>query len=109
MIRENLLFRGVKLLLSVVYLSTLTYIVFFARRRQGITRRYLNLVPIERTVAQFYWIGSAQGGRYNFYTNFFGNILLFIPLPMILMNYLKIDRWKPAVLTAFTVSCIIEL
>ncbi len=100
--------RTLKLALTIIYLFTLTYIVFFARRRKSITRRYLNLIPIRKTISEYEVISQHSWSWYNFYSNLIGNVLLFMPMAIVIMNYGRTERRKWAIGISFLISCCIE-
>ena len=48
-------------------------------------------------------------GRFNYYSNLLGNIILFIPIPFVLAWYFKMNRFLPILFTGFLISLSIEL
>jgi glycopeptide antibiotics resistance protein len=97
-----------KCFLFVLYTFTVTYIVFFARRRHIIVwyDGLVNLIPLQRTIEAYQ---SEATGRWNFFSNFFGNILLFAPLPFFLTNLFKIVKEKYILTIGLFVSVLIEV
>jgi len=95
--------------LSFCYLSALLYIVFFARRRDKITDRSLNIIPIKKTINNFSGINiNNQKQVYHFFENFLGNIFLFIPLPFVLVLFLPFKNLKLILITSILTSILIE-
>lgn len=109
--KGNIYFAFLKYILSIMYFGTLIYIVFFARRRKGITQleidTYTNLIPV-RNMLQSFSNSNTMDMKWYFYTNLIGNILLFIPYPIIfilLFNYEKIFK---VLLIGVVFSIVIE-
>ena len=93
--------------LFLFYSAILIYLVFFARRRRHLNIRYLNLVPIKNSLYDYRHIAAI--GTFNYYTNLFGNVLLFIPLPFVLDFLFNKTRFSTIMLIGFLLSLGIEL
>lgn len=108
----NLLHRLMKLtraFVALIYGLTLSYLVFFARRRRHLDERILNVVPIKHTALSYRWLDhSSFKDLFNFYSNLIGNILLFIPLPLILASVLHVASIRKIMLVAVSISLFIE-
>ncbi|WP_157887202.1 VanZ family protein [Hymenobacter sp. PAMC 26628] len=78
-----------------LYVGAAVYIVFFARRRQDLvwSPRLVNLVPLVNTFRSYQ--DMAYIGGWNYWSNVFGNVALFIPLPPLLAGAtgLQSRRW----------------
>lgn len=98
--------------LSVSYFSLLTYIVFFARRRKGLIWHdtFVNLTPGVRTIKAYHHLSEMPArGQWDFYSNLFGNILLFMPLPFILIILCRITSKTKIIALGACLSVLIEL
>lgn len=104
--RHSLVVRVAKTLFPLVYSGFLLYAVFFARRRRHLTTRYLNLVPLKKVLLDYRYM--ADMGAFNYYTNLFGNVMLFIPIPFLLGIYFKMTRFLTVLCTGFLISLSIE-
>ncbi|MEO6915544.1 MAG: VanZ family protein [Chitinophagaceae bacterium] len=94
---------------SIFYFLTFFYIVFLARRRRHMTGRYTNLVPFEGTIANYHELNPANSSQvYNFYTNLYGNIILFIPFSIILLWLFRVRNKLKVLFYGFLVSVSIE-
>lgn len=103
--------KAIKWLLSISYFSLLTYVVFFARRRKGLVWHdsYLNLVPLRRTINSYHQLSLMPSeGQFDFYSNLFGNIILFMPLPFILIVLFRITNKMHVLLIGAGLSILIE-
>lgn len=98
--------RILKIALSTFYFIILTYIVFFARRRRHSYNHALNLVPF-KVFTDFK--NNSGAGTYNYYSNLIGNIILFLPYPIILILVFKIHKLSAILLLTITLSFSIEL
>jgi glycopeptide antibiotics resistance protein len=81
-------------LAAVLYTALLLYIVFFARRRAGLvwSPQLVNLKPLITTIHRRHYM--AEIGVVNYWTNIFGNIALFIPLPVLVASLSRLrNRW----------------
>jgi glycopeptide antibiotics resistance protein len=102
--------RFLKWSFSCIYFLVLIYLVFFLGRRKHLTIRYLNIIPLRNTYIE--WLGINYSHRrevVSFYSNFVGNILLFIPFSVILMSAFKNLNIKGVLLIALITSFSIEL
>lgn len=102
--------RFLKWSFSCVYFLVLIYLVFFLGRRKNLTIRYLNIMPLRNTYIE--WLSINYSNRrevLSFYSNFVGNILLFIPFSVILMLATKNIGVKGVILIALITSFSIEL
>lgn len=96
----------------VVYFLLLGYIVFFAGRRQDGQnfRKKMNVYPLSNKIELFNKIRVAGSGQYYFFwENIIGNILMFIPLPVmiILLSGKKIVGYR-MLLLILSISVAIE-
>jgi len=96
---------------SVFYFLTFFYIVFLARRRRHQSERHLQLVPFKGTLYHYRELAyTDQAHVYNFYSNLFGNIALFVPLSIILLwlfqMHSKLKVLLIGVLTSFAIETI---
>ena len=89
------------------YFVILFYLVFFAGRRKNAYSYGFNLVPIRNTFREFRYISEI--GVFNYYSNIFGNILLFLPLPIILNLVFKVCRFSSILLQCILFSFAIEI
>lgn len=101
-------FKVAQWLLSLTYSSLLVYIVFFARRRRGLIwhEEFVNLTPVVNSIRSYQSIPVE--GLWDFYSNLFGNILLFVPLPFILIILFRISSRLKLVLIGMGLSLAIE-
>ena len=107
MARNYTMVRIFKLTFSITYFIVLFYLVFFVNRRKYNYSHNLNIVPIRNTMVGFRHISDL--GYFNFYSNLLGNILLFMPLPVIAISVFKINRFFNIMLLCFSLSFSIEL
>jgi glycopeptide antibiotics resistance protein len=104
--------KALKWFLSTLYFSLLTYIVFFARRREQLVwdDGFLNLVPFVHTIQGYHQLHyMPPKGQWDFYTNLFGNVVLFMPLPFILIVLFRITNKYTIILLGAGLSIAIEL
>ncbi|GGF17723.1 VanZ family protein [Hymenobacter cavernae] len=96
-----------KWFLFLFYILVVGYIVFFARRRHIIVWHdgLVNLIPVVRTIESFQ---SEATGRWNFFSNLFGNVALFIPLPFFLASLFKVANEKYILVISLFISALIE-
>ena len=99
--------KTVRNVLALAYFGLLLYIVFFARRRTGISSRMLNVVPFKNTLRTFQEINDYRS-QYNFYTNLLGNFLLFLPVSFVFMLIFGADN-RTTIFYAFLFSLSIEV
>jgi glycopeptide antibiotics resistance protein len=97
-------------MLSFLYFSLLFYIVFLARRRRHMSERLTNFKPFSGMIERYRYLPHEESWKtLDFYENLYGNILLFVPLPIVLLSLLGVkNRWK-AFLICVVVSAAIEL
>jgi glycopeptide antibiotics resistance protein len=83
--------------------------VFFSRRRAGLIWHddIVNLIPLTRTISAFQET-DVQGWQ-NFLSNLFGNIMLFVPLPVFMISLFNITRKRLIMLIGISVSVLIEV
>jgi glycopeptide antibiotics resistance protein len=103
------LMKHIRTFLFFSYAGLLTYIVFFARRRQSLVWRdnLVNLVPIKRTIHAFR--RSDLIGLENNVANLLGNIVIFIPLAFFLVNIFGVYTKRKIILIGFLMSFSIEV
>ena len=104
--------KTLKWFLSAAYFSLLTYIVFFARRRNNLVWQddYLNLVPFVHAIRAYQQLPyMPPKGQWDFYTNLFGNVVLFMPLPIILIVLFRITNRNRIILLGAGLSIAIEM
>ncbi|HEX8330741.1 MAG TPA: VanZ family protein [Hymenobacter sp.] len=92
--RFQLAFRAALWMAAVVYVALLLYIVFFARRRAGLhwSPGLVNLKPLITTIRRRHYMEAI--GPVNYWTNIFGNIALFVPLPLLVAALSPLrNRW----------------
>lgn len=107
MIKKFILLKKSYRIFGALYFAVVAYLVFFARRRRGIHTRSVNLVPFKSLLKDFKNIPHA--GAFKYYTDLFGNILLFVPLPFILLLATKVCKPLHIVAIGFLLSFQIEL
>jgi glycopeptide antibiotics resistance protein len=96
----------VKSFLTMLYLAGLTYLTFFARRRRHSYDHEKNLIPFQ----VFHDIGHIHDiGVFNYFSNLFGNIVLFIPMTFIFISILRIYKLSAILILSFFLSFAIEL
>jgi len=95
-----------KLIFTGSYFIILFYLVFFIGRRQGGHSYDINFVPVRNTLRELRYLNEI--GRFNYFSNIFGNILLFFPLPVILKMYLKFYKFSTVILISILLSISIE-
>ncbi|MDQ6763760.1 MAG: VanZ family protein [Bacteroidota bacterium] len=100
-----------KIICSISYFLLLGYGVFFAPRRRGHHYNYeINFFPLKNSIHGLFTLDLHNKKEvYNFYLNLIGNIILFIPFPMVLIMVGKIDKFKVIILLAFLFSTSIEI
>ena len=95
-----------KIPFSAFYFLILTYIVFFARRRRHSYHHALNLVPLK---VFFDSKENSDTSFINYYSNLVGNIILFLPYPIILILVFKIHKFSTIIFLSLFLSFTIEL
>ncbi len=106
--KELLLFTFFSYLIGV---ATLTVIPTHAMSRNKIPSGNINLIPVVNSVRRYY---RYKNPAYNlemhvFYLNFFGNIILFIPVGFLLPLLIKDITFRKVLLIAFVGSACIEM
>jgi glycopeptide antibiotics resistance protein len=99
-------YKNFKTVSSILYFMFLIYIFFFARRRRHDYKHELNLIPLKNMFTEFKKI--SEPGSLNYYSNLMGNIILFIPFPIILVISYKVSKFSTIILISFTLSFLIE-
>ena len=96
--------------LSFLYFSLFFYIVFLARRRRHMTDRLTNFKPFSGMIERYRYLPHEESWKtLDFYENLYGNVLLFLPLPIILLTLFGVrNRWL-AFFICVAVSAGIEL
>lgn len=109
-LRFNLLERSAYAVLGICYALGFVYVCFFARRRWGPPpKNKLNLEFFRDKVQ--YWQTSALHTRpesIEFYKDFIGNILLYIPLPFLLFYALGVKTFSRLLLISIATSVSVE-
>ena len=103
--------RALKLMAATGYVLLLGYLVFFARRResmQDVRRRELvNLVPVVNQLTTYRGLAPKdRKGKQNFMLNLVGNVLLFIPFPLLVFSFGLRGRKKILVAALLTTAGI---
>ncbi|WP_179197780.1 VanZ family protein [Hymenobacter crusticola] len=94
----------------VSYCSVTIYIVFFARRRRGLSERFLNVVPIKYKLVELAKLSPHFDKEwYNFYLNLFGNIALFVPFPLLIFLVIGVNESYKFIFISFFTSLLIEI
>jgi glycopeptide antibiotics resistance protein len=96
----------IKIVFTVSYFAILFYLVFFIARRRHSYHYDLNLIPLRNTLIEFRY--TATIGRFNYYSNIFGNILLFFPLPFILKIFIREYKFSTVLSISIAFSIAIE-
>lgn len=100
----------VKFYLTSTYFLVFIYIVFFAPRRHNLSQRFVNLVPLKRTIADFKTIDYNQSRQVmSFYSNSLGNIFLYMPFAIAVIWLLHATNTRRILLYAFFASLFTEL
>jgi glycopeptide antibiotics resistance protein len=95
---------------AIGYCSLLTYVVFFARRRQNLPTRFVNTQPVLKSLREFLLIApDDKRTLYHFYVNLFGNILLFLPLPFLFYFIFKMNSLVKVFVASVLLSFAIEV
>ena len=95
-----------KWIFASTYFTILFYLVFFIGRRRGDYSDDVNLVPLRNTWRELRYLNEI--GRFNYFSNLFGNVLLFFPLPIILKLFLKVYKFSTVLLISMLLSISIE-
>lgn len=97
----------IKKALAVLYFLVLGYLVFFARRRRHRIIRSVYLIPIKSTISQYREF--VQFDPLKFYTDLFGNLLLFVPVAFVVrFLFPRTKNWQ-VILFGFLLSVSIEV
>lgn len=104
--------KVLKVVAAAVYVAALCYLVFFARRREAMqdTRRreLINIVPVVNQLTTYQGLSSKDlKGKRHFVLNLVGNILLFIPFPVLVYSFGLTER-KKILVAALATTCGIE-
>ncbi|MEO6315519.1 MAG: VanZ family protein [Chitinophagaceae bacterium] len=99
---------------GLFYVSLLFYIFFMARRRPRPSlhshNHPHNLIPLKNKIADIHAYQSlTQAERWNFNTDLFGNIILFIPLPFFLLLFFGTRRAGKLILVGLAISLSVEI
>lgn len=98
----------IKAALLCLYGALLAYIVFFARRRLALDWSWdlVNTVPLRNTIQSYQHL--ADMGWWNFLSNLVGNVLLFIPFPVLVLSLFSL-RKKTVIILGVGLSSSVEL
>jgi len=101
--------RALLWLTLFLYTAVLVYIVFFARRRQALewSPLLVNKVPLLNTIRDHDNI--VEIGWWNYWDNIFGNIAIFLPLPILLASVSGLRSRTWLVGCGVAVSVLIEV
>jgi glycopeptide antibiotics resistance protein len=96
---------------GILYTACLVYIFFFARRRwRPVPKRNFNMVPFRD---KFYYLQTyaihKQAENVEFFKDFIGNILLFVPFPFLLFYVLDIKSYRRVFWFSVAASLCVEL
>jgi glycopeptide antibiotics resistance protein len=100
--------------MAIFYFAILFYIFFLARRRRGPAlpwrKRHLNLIPLKNKLAYFISQFNVPDPQLReFYIDFFGNILLFIPFVFVLYFFLHVKDTRKIMIISVLTSVTIEI
>ncbi|WP_162550172.1 VanZ family protein [Hymenobacter nivis] len=100
--------RALLWLALALYAAVLVYIVFFARRRSILvwSPNMVNLMPLIGTIRDHRNIDDI--GWWNYWSNIFGNIVLFLPLPTLLAGVTGLRSRRVLFGCGVAVSVLIE-
>ena len=96
--------------LGVFYAACLVYIFFFARRRWRIfPERIVNVIPFRDKIhyLQTHSI-RVRPENLEFYKDLAGNILVFVPFPLLLFHFFKISSLRTLLLISVATSFCVE-
>lgn len=98
---------------AIFYFALLFYIFFLARRRRGPTlpwgKRHINLIPLKDKFDYFISQSNVPDPQLReFYIDFFGNILLFIPFAFCFYFFFRIKEPRRSILISVIISVSIE-
>jgi glycopeptide antibiotics resistance protein len=96
--------------LCTLYVSGLVYIVFFARRRWvPFSKRSIHIIPFQdKTQYLQTYSTHTRPENIEFYKDFIGNILLFVPFPFLLCYVLAIKSFRKLLMLSMGTSLVVE-
>ena len=101
--------KFLKQTLSSVYLVSLSYIVFFRDGRDQIRNHPLVLIPLRKKMNEFLSLDWHDGEFvWKFYANLIGNIILFVPFPVIILWMIPRVSDKRVLVSCVIASILIE-
>ena len=101
--------KFLKQTLSSVYLVSLSYIVFFRDGRDQIRNHPLILIPLRKKIYEFLSLDWHDGEFvWKFYANLIGNIILFVPFPVIIVWMIPRVSDKRVLVSCVIASILIE-
>jgi len=101
--------KFLKQTLSSVYLVSLSYIVFFRDGRDQIRNHPLVLIPLRKKIYEFLSLDWHDGEFvWKFYANLIGNIILFVPFPVIILWMIPRVSDKRVLVSCVIASILIE-
>lgn len=102
--------RNIIYILSCLYVAILLYIVFFAERRARITEHTANLYLTRSLIFPNKGLSNeANDVILNYSINLIGNIILFIPMPIISISLFYKKNILSTILFCILISFLIEL
>lgn len=94
-----------------MYFGTLTYVVFFARRRDQADvaemREHMNFVPLKNKFDEWYY--GYSHNLSSLYLDVWGNLLMFVPFPLFLYIVFGVRSYRKLFLAGFFSSLFIEV
>ena len=98
---------------AIFYFALLFYIFFLARRRRGPTlpwgKRHRNLIPLKDKFDYFVSQSNVPHPQLReFYIDFFGNIVLFIPFAFCFYFFFRVKEPRKNILISVIISISIE-
>ena len=101
-----------KLVTFFLYLFALGYVVFFSPGRNAISTQHqtIHLIPFENTIHAYHALKNhtRQARAVFFISNFVGNIILFIPFPLLLLQFSNSFDRRWIIISALFTSFLIE-
>jgi glycopeptide antibiotics resistance protein len=101
-----------KLVTFLLYLLALSYVVFFSPGRNTISTKHqtVHLIPFENTIHAFHALKNhtLRARAVFLVSNFVGNIILFIPFPLLLLRFSNSPDQKLIIICALFTSFLIE-
>ena len=103
--------QGIYISLCTFYTVSLTYIFFFTSRRwTPFSKRSIHLVPFREKTEYFQSCAiHTRPENIEFYKDFIGNILVFVPFPFLLCYVLAIKSYRKLLLISVATSLAIEM